>query len=293
MELILIALVIVGAVMVVSRLQNKGQTQLDARQAHAIEDHRAEAARWIERLGGQVLNLEGTDDASKQAMADASERYTAAASELENARTPVQARLAKDTALEGLYYVRAARLAMGMDPGPELPRTSGQDRAGRVTEDRTVDFEGRELSASDHPSDRNPHYYPGGMVAGRPVPAGWYSEPWWASALRTGAWMMGSMMLFNMMFAGMSGVAYGGEEFASGLGEGGDMGDMGGDMGGGDDGGFFDGGLMGGDGGDAGGGDGGGFFDGGLFGGDGGGGDGGGFFDGGLFGGDGGGFFDF
>lgn len=294
MEFLLIAAVIAVAVAVISRSQNKGQTQLQAHQNRHLEDYRAEATRWVERLGAQVFNIDGIDDASKQAMADASERYTAAVTELERASTPVQAQLAKDTALEGLYYVRAAREAMGMDPGPELPETPGQSRAGRVTEDRTVEVDGREMKAATEPGDDTPHYYPGGVVAGRPVPAGWYSEPWWASALVSGMWMMSSMMMFNMMFAGMSGVGYSGEEFASGIGEGGaDVGDMGGDMGG-DDGGFFDGGLFGGDGGDAGGdagGDGGGFFDGGLFGGDGG--DGGGFFDGGLFGGDGGGLFDF
>ena len=278
MEFLLIAAVIAVAVAVVSRSQNNGQTQLEAHHNRHLADYRAEAARWVERLGGQVFNLDGTDEASKQAMADASERYTAAVTELENARTPVQAQLAKDTALEGLYYVRAARSAMGLDPGPELPTTPGQDRAGRVTEDRTVDVEGRTMKAATGPSDETPHYYPGGVVAGRPVPAGWYSEPWWASALATGVWMMGSMMMFNMMFAGMAGVGYSGEDFAAGVGEGGaDVGDMGGDMGGDGGDGFFDGGLMGGDGGD-GGGDGGGFFDGGLFGGDGGG-----FFDGGLF----------
>lgn len=290
MEFLLIAAVIAIAIAVVSRSQNKGQTQLQAHQNRHLEDHRAEAARWVERLGGQVFNLDGTDEASKQAMADASERYTSAVAELERARTPVQADLAKDTALEGLYYVRAARSAMGLDPGPELPETPGQSRAGRVTEDRTVEVDGRTMKAATGPSDETPHYYPGGVVAGRPVPAGWYSEPWWASALASGMWMMSSMMMFNMMFAGMAGVGYSGEDFESGIGEGGaDVGDLGGDMGG-DGGGFFDGGLMGGDGGDAGG-DGGGFFDGGLFGGDGG--DGGGFFDGGLFGGDGGGLFDF
>lgn len=290
MEFLLIAAVIAIAIAVVSRSQNKGQTQLQAHQNRHLEDHRAEAARWVERLGGQVFNLDGTDEASKQAMADASERYTSAVAELERARTPVQADLAKDTALEGLYYVRAARSAMGLDPGPELPETPGQSRAGRVTEDRTVEVDGRTMKVATGPGDETPHYYPGGVVAGRPVPAGWYSEPWWASALASGMWMMSSMMMFNMMFAGMAGVGYSGEDFASGIGEGGaDVGDLGGDMGG-DGGGFFDGGLMGGDGGDAGG-DGGGFFDGGLFGGDGG--DGGGFFDGGLFGGDGGGLFDF
>ena len=33
--------------------------------------------------------------------------------------------LAKESAIEGLYYVRAARTAMGMDPGPELESLSG------------------------------------------------------------------------------------------------------------------------------------------------------------------------
>lgn len=249
MEFLLIAAVIAVAVAVISRSQNKGQTQLQAHHNRHLEDYRAEATRWVERLGGQVFNIDGIDDASKQAMADASERYTAAVTELERATTPVQAQLAKDTALEGLYYVRAAREAMGMDPGPELPATPGQDRAGKVTEDRTVEVDGRTMSAATGPSDQTPHYYPGGVVAGRPVPAGWYSEPWWASALVSGMWMMSSMMMFNMMFAGMSGVGYSGEEFASGIGEGGaDVGDMGGDMGG-DGGGFFDGGLFGGDGG--------------------------------------------
>ena len=293
MEFLLIIAVIAVAVAVVSRSQSKGQTQLQAHENRHLEDYRAEASRWVERLGGQVLHLDGIDEPSKQALADASERYTAAVSDLEKARTPVQAQLAKDTALEGLYYVRAARKAMGLDPGPELPATPGQDRAGRVTEDRTVDVEGRSMSASTDPSDKTPHYYPGGVVAGRPVPAGWYSEPWWASAMASGMWMMSSMLMFNMMFAGMAGVGYSGEDLEAGDGEGGqDVSDMGGGDGGdGDMGGDMgDGGDMGGDGGD-----GGGFFDGGLFGGGGGdgGGDGGGFFDGGLFGGDGGGLFDF
>ncbi|MBS7548653.1 DUF1542 domain-containing protein, partial [Dietzia sp. Marseille-Q0999] len=78
MEFLLIAAVIAVAVAVVSRSQNKGQTQLEAHHNRHLEDYRAEASRWIERLGGQVFNLDGTDEASKQAMADASERYTAA-----------------------------------------------------------------------------------------------------------------------------------------------------------------------------------------------------------------------
>jgi hypothetical protein len=178
-----------------------------ATQRRDLEDARAEARRWVERLGGQVLNLIGTDEASKQALADAGERYTAAGSQLDSARTAAQCRLVTQTALEGLYYTRAARIAMGMDPGPDLPPVAGQGGAGAVTEDRNVNVEGHEYAASPNPSDHTPHYYPGGRVAGRPVPQGWYSEPWWKPALIGGAWGLGSALLFSSLFSGMSGIA--------------------------------------------------------------------------------------
>ncbi|MGW0040372.1 DUF1542 domain-containing protein [Rhodococcus sp. NPDC003348] len=266
MELLLI-LVVLGAVVY---LVMKSQKKTAGHTANQLEDAKADARQSIERLGGQVYNLTGTDDASKQALADASERYTAAGSQIEQANTPAQARLAKQTALEGLYYIRAARTAMGMDPGPEVPSIDGQKSAGQVTEDRQIEFEGRQVSASPNPSAATPNYYPGGRVAGRPVPAGWYSEPWWKPALVAGAWGLGSMMLFSAMFSGMSGVPYDAQAFENGYGDGyqdgleaggGDGGDMGGDAGGdmgGDAGGDW--------GGDMGGGDwGGGGFDGGGF----------------------------
>ncbi|MCW0215821.1 MAG: hypothetical protein OJJ54_20920 [Pseudonocardia sp.] len=205
-----------------------------AAQARELEDAKAEARRWQERLGGQVLNLVGTNEPAKQAIADASERYNAAGSQMEQARTVAQTRGVTETAYEGLYYVRAARIAMDLDPGPELPPLPGQARAGAVSEERDVEVEGHSYSASPNPSDRNAHYYPGGNVAGRPVPAGWYSEPWWKPALVAGAWGVGSMLLFSTMFSGMSGVAYA-DGYQDGLAAdgGGDMGD-GGDMGGGD-----------------------------------------------------------
>jgi hypothetical protein len=190
------------------------------RNATSLADAQADARRLIERLGGQVLNLTGTDDASKQAMADASERYTAASSQIDQATTVRQAALAKESAIEGLYYVRAARTAMGMDPGPELESLSGQRSAGTVTEDRRISFEGRQIEASPTPSARTPNYYPGGRVAGRPVPGGWYSEPWWKPALVAGAWGLGSVLLFDALFTGMHGVDYGAQGFEQGYGDG-------------------------------------------------------------------------
>jgi hypothetical protein len=216
-----------------------------AAQQRDLDDSQAEARRWVERLGGQVLNLVGTDEPSKQALADAAERYTAASSQLDSARTAAQSRLVTQTALEGLYYVRAARVAMGMDPGPDLPPVSGQGGAGSVTEDRDVNVDGHQYAASPHPSDRTPHYYPGGQIAGRPVPQGWYSEPWWKPALIGGAWGLGSAFLFSSLFSGMSGIASADaweQGYAAGqdnvLAGGGDWGGPdwgGGDWGGGDD----------------------------------------------------------
>ncbi|WP_018599220.1 DUF1542 domain-containing protein [Mycobacterium sp. 155] len=217
------------------------------RTEESLADAKADARRLIERLGGQVLNLTGTDDASKQALADASERYTAASSQIDQATTAKQAALAKESAIEGLYYVRAARTAMGIDPGPELETLAGQRSAGAVTEDRTINFEGRRLEASPTPSQRTPNYYPGGRVAGRPVPAGWYSEPWWKTALVAGAWGVGSVLLFDSLFGGMHGVNYGAQGFENGYGDGYSDGfaagqDTGGYDSGGYDGGGYDGG---------------------------------------------------
>ncbi|WP_326837840.1 hypothetical protein VSH64_23670 [Amycolatopsis rhabdoformis] len=267
--LIVLVVVIVGGGLYFARSQAASrQRQLD--------DAKADARRLVERLGGQVLNITGTDTASQQAMADASERYNAAGSQMEQATTVEQARLVKDTAVEGLYYVRAARVAMGMDPGPALPDEAERERAGKVTERRDVDVEGQHYAASPDAGQDTPYYYPGGRVAGRPVPQGWYSEPWWKPALVAGAWGLGSMFLFSAMFSGMGGIASA-SAWESGYDAGqqdalesGDQGgDQGGDGGDGGDGGGFDGGDAGGQ--DFGGFDGGGFdgggFDGGGFGG--------------------------
>ncbi len=238
-------IVIVLAALIV--LVVAGQRRSTAAKAHELEDAQADARQSIERLGGQIYNLSGTDLASKQALADASERNIAAGSQIEQSKTVAQARLAKQTALEGLYYIRAARLAMGMDPGPEIVGIDGQKSAGEVTEDRKVDFEGRKVAASPNPSDQTPNYYPGGRVAGRPVPAGWYSEPWWKPALVGGAWGLGSALLFSSMFSGMSGVGYDTQAFEGGYGDGTDSGydtagNFEGDQGGYDQGGYDQGG---------------------------------------------------
>jgi hypothetical protein len=256
--IVVVALVVVGVVWLLR--------QRTATRTRELDDARFEARRWVEQLGGQIFILEGSNDASKQALADASERHNAAASQIDQVSSPAQARQVTEIAREGLYYVRAARTAMGLDPGPELPPLPGQQRAGTVGEERDVEVEGHPYSASPEPSGRNRHYFPGGTVAGRPVPQGWYSEPWWRPALVAGAWGVGSALLFSSMFSGMSGVAYadgfadgaasdgdgtgdsqdGGADGDGGYGGGGDAGDYGGDVGGADYGGDYGGGDFGG-----------------------------------------------
>ena len=246
--------VIVGAAL---WLNNLAKT----RRARALADAREEALRWYERLGGQVMNLHGGEPAVRQALADASERYTAAGAQLDRATTERQYELARETALEGLAYVRAARTALGIDPGPELPVLASQRAAGAITKDREVDVQGHMYKASPHPGNETPYYYPGGSIHGRRVPGGWYSEPWWKTALVAGAWGIGSVLVFDALFS----PSWGDSGYDSGYQEGyqdatesdtGDAGgdyDSGGDYGGGDYGGDYGGGDFGG--GDFGGGD--------------------------------------
>ena len=235
---LLLIVLVVGALFALP--SSGGRRQVQQRQQVSFDDAYADAKRWTDRLGSQVLNLSGNDAASTQAMADASERFNAASAGLADARTPKQAMLARESALEGLHYVNAAREIMGLPAGPALPELEGQRQAGRVTEQRSVRQEdGTVVTASPVATEATPHYYPGGAVAGRPVPAGWYSTAWWAPAMMTGMWAASSMMFYSTMFAGMSGAASAEAFEAGGLGDAGagaegmgDMGDAGGDFGG-------------------------------------------------------------
>jgi hypothetical protein len=213
-----------------------------ARHAREMADARAEAQRWYERLGGQVMNLHGDEPAVRQALADAGERYTAAGSQLEQARTVRQFALARETAIEGLAYVRAARVALGLDPGPDIPPLSAAQGVGQLTVEREVNVQGQHFKAGPRPGGDTPYYYPGGRVHGRPVPSGWYSQPWWKPALAGAAGAVGGMLIFDALFSPAfadpgygydAGFAEGYDDGAAG-GEGDYGGDYGGDYAGGD-----------------------------------------------------------
>ncbi len=242
--LLIVLLVVIGLVLAVRR-------GAATREQQRLDDARAEAQRWYERLGGQVMNLHGDDPAARQALADASERYNAAGGQLQQAKTVRQFELARESALEGLAYVRAARLAMGLDPGPDVPPLAGAQGAGQLTREREVNVQGQHYKAGPRPGTDTPYYYPGGRVQGRPVPAGWYSTPVWKTALGAGAGVLGGMLIFDALLSpGFGDMGYG-EGFQDGYADaagdfGGDGGPAdaggGGDWGGGDIGGDFGGG---------------------------------------------------
>src|SRR3954451_21344906 len=193
------------------------------RKAQELADAREEALRWYDRLGGQIANLPGGDStAVKQAMVDAGERYNAAGSQLERATSAKQYALARETALEGLAFIRAARTAMGLDPGPDLPQLAAQREAGMIRQDRAVEVDGREYRASPRDGDDTPYYYPGGIVRGRRVPGGYYSEPVWKTALVAGGAAIGGMLLFDALFS--PGMGFGGGGFEGGYDSGFDAG---------------------------------------------------------------------
>jgi hypothetical protein len=254
--LLILVLIIIGLVV----MWRRGAV---GREQRHLDDARAEAQRWYERLGGQVMNLHGDDPAARQALADAGERYNAAGGQLQQAKTIRQYELARESALEGLAYVRAARVAMGLDPGPELPPLAGAQGTGQLTREREVSVQGQHYKAGPQPGPDTPYYYPGGRVQGRPVPAGWYSTPVWKTALGAGAGVLGGMLIFDALFSpGFGDMGYG-DGFADGYQDaandfgGGDMGDndvaSAGDFGGGGGGDFGGGDFGGGDFGDFGG----------------------------------------
>ena len=276
MSVLLILAIIVVVVLVIAVTRRGGGGGGGGRQMQ-LDDARADAQRWYERLGGQLTTLHGDDTAARQALADASERYNAAGGQLQQARSVRQFELARESALEGLTYVRAARVAMGLDPGPDLPPLASARGAGQLTQEREVTVQGQEYRAGPRPGPATPYYYPGGMVQGRPVPQGWYSQPLWKTALASGAGALGGLLVFDALFDGGFGGGFGGGGFDQGFSDGYQDGfsdaqqdqganDFGGfdgggydnggyDNGGGFDGGGFDGGGFDGGGGDFGGGD--------------------------------------
>lgn len=226
--LVLLLLVALGAVVLVWWSRRRRVAVLDAA--------RMDADHWYGLLGGQVMNVQASADSSvRQALADASERYTAAGSLQSAARTPAAYRTVSQVSLEGLHFIRAARAALGLDPGPDLPATAAQAAAGNLQAPQSVlAGDGRSYLGQPEPGAGHRYYYPGGVVGGRAVPGGWYGQPFWKGALLGGAAVVGgSLLLGGIADAVTGGFGGGWGERDGGWGERED-GWGGGDSGGGD-----------------------------------------------------------
>ena len=107
----------------IRQVKEQSDSRKHAEQERQLEilDAQAEARRWLERLGSEVLTTDGIDTNSKNLIATATERYTTAQTTLDAAQTRRQAEIARDIAVEGLHLMRDARIMMGQPAGPHIP----------------------------------------------------------------------------------------------------------------------------------------------------------------------------
>jgi hypothetical protein len=241
--LLVILVVIAGGVTaLVVRSRRKTRRQL--------ADARAQVDPYLDRLANELNTLDpGNNEVARQALADASERYTSAGAQLHNATSIARLVAARQTILQGLYATRTARGALGLDLGPPLPPIT--DEASQLNEAQPVTVQGQTFQGYPAYSPNAPYYYGGGYG----VPGGWYGSPFWETLLFTsvlsggfGGWGFGGLGGggYNAGYdsgyqAGQdsgsndSGSNWGGGDWGSGSGGGGDWGGGGGggDWGGG------------------------------------------------------------
>lgn len=171
-----------GAAYVASRRRRRAREE-----RQRLESARAGVTSLYSRLGADVSNLDpGSDPVARQAMADASERYTAAGSLLSRASTPGELAAAGAAAAEGLHAARVTRQRLGLDLGPPIPEplNTGQ-RSEQPALDRPQEVQVGNASYQGYPTyaPGAPHYFPGGVVGGGYVPGGWYGSRFWEGAL--------------------------------------------------------------------------------------------------------------
>jgi hypothetical protein len=146
-----------------------------------LADLRAGVISLYDRLGSDVANIDPKDnDKARQALADASERYTATGSQLAQADSKAKYEVARRTALEGLYAARAAREELGLPLGSELPSLHPSTGDG-LNSPTTINVKGQDVRGYPDYQPGAPHYYGGGGG----YAAGWYSMPFWETLLLT------------------------------------------------------------------------------------------------------------
>ncbi|QLY28748.1 hypothetical protein H0264_25900 [Nocardia huaxiensis] len=90
--------------------------------AERVARAKGEVRGYLERVSSDLVLLDPDNDAALDALGEAADRMNTARAQLASATTLGQVRIARETARGGLYFVRKAREAMGLDPGPPLPK---------------------------------------------------------------------------------------------------------------------------------------------------------------------------
>lgn len=153
------------------------------RQRRDLDHARAKVTGYYDLLGSQLEAVDPGDVAEAgQALADAHDRFAVTGGLLAAGEAAAEAaenyEIARRTALEGLHAVRAAREALGADPGPALPPPE-PSRYERLDEPREITVRGQQHRGYPSYAPGAPYYYAGDVA----VPGGWYETPFWDSHL--------------------------------------------------------------------------------------------------------------
>ncbi|MEP6853735.1 MAG: hypothetical protein ABJA87_13945 [bacterium] len=149
------------------------------RQRQALQAAGDNVTPYYDRLANEVNTINPAGDPkARQAMADASERFTAAGSIMASATTVEQWAAARRATLEGLQAAKLARTTLGLPEGPEIPPID-EPRGERLTSAQEVTVGNQRVQGYPDYQPGAPYYYGGGAGYG----AGWYSTPFWETLL--------------------------------------------------------------------------------------------------------------
>lgn len=169
-----ILLVLISAAAVVFAIFYLGNQRRGRGQA--LQGRKAAAMSLYNRLGSDVATIDATGDPfSRQALADAAERYNSAGSLFAQADTEGEVAAARRTAIEGLMATRSARERLGLPLGPDLPPLDYAYGQPQLTAPK-------EISIGSMLVQGFPEYTPGARYrygGGGGIPGGWYPTPFW------------------------------------------------------------------------------------------------------------------
>lgn len=167
-------------------------TRKQQEQSNAV---RAEVDSLQGRLAADISNLEaGSDAVSRQAMADAAERYNAAGALMDRATSVGELLVAKRIVVEGLTATRIVRQQQGLPVGAELPNL--EQTVGSPT---PVVHDGQEHIAYPGYHPNQPHFFGGGPIGPIHAPAGYYKTPFWKKAAAIGGAVVAGDLLGNAL----------------------------------------------------------------------------------------------